>query len=110
MNQKIEKNGWRVALDRASKSLTGKRAEIEIASLNLGDQIAAEWLPIIGITYDSRDDIVEVALEGLDHIISQPHELYLQLEGGHVAAIEIIDMKGVLHIVKFREPLMLPAP
>jgi hypothetical protein len=110
MNQKIEKSGWRAALDRASKSLSGKRAEIEIAALNLGDHIAAEWLPIIGLTYDSRDDIIEVALDGLDHIISQPHELYFQLEGGQVAAVEIIDMKGVQHIVKFREPLMLPAP
>ena len=90
--------------------MSGKRAEIEIAALNLGAHIAAEWLPIIGITYDSRDDIIEVALIGLDHIISQPYELYFQLEGGQVAAVEIIDMKGVRHIVKFREPLMLPAP
>ena len=110
MNQKIEKSGWHPALNKASKSLSGKRAEIEIAALNLGNQVAAEWLPIIGITYDTQDDIIEVALEGLDHMISQPHELYFQLEGAHVAAIEIIDMKGVRHIVKFKEPLMLPAP
>ena len=61
MDQEIDKSGWRVALDRLSKSLSGKRAEIEIAALSLGDQIAAEWLPVIGITYDPKDDIVEVA-------------------------------------------------
>jgi hypothetical protein len=38
-------------------------AEIEVASLDLGDQIQAEWLPLIGITYDPNDDVVEVALD-----------------------------------------------
>jgi hypothetical protein len=109
MNQKIDKSEWRVTLDKASKSLSGQRAEVEIAALSLGNQIAAEWLPIIGITYDTGDDIVEVALEGLDHIISRPRELHLQLAEGHVAAIEIIDGDGVRHIVKFKEPLLLPA-
>ena len=110
MDQKIDKSGWHVTLDGLSKSLSGKRAEIEIAALSLGDQIAAEWLPVIGIAYDPKDDIVEVALEGLDHIISRPHELHFRLEGGLVSALEIIDADGIRHIVKFREPLMLPAP
>jgi hypothetical protein len=110
MTQKIDKNGWRGALDRLSKSLSGKQAEIEIAALNLGDQVAAEWLPVIGIAYDPKDDIVEIALEGLDHIISRPRELHLQLAEGHVSALEIIDADGVRNIVKFKEPLMLPAP
>ncbi len=110
MKQKIDENEWRVTLDNASKSLSGQRAEVEIASLSLGDQIAAEWLPVLGITYDSADDIVEVALEGVDHIISRPRELHLQLSEGHVAAIEIIDGDGTQHIVKFKEPLMLAGP
>ena len=110
MNQKIDKSGWRAALDTLSKSLKGKQAEIEIAALSLGDQIAAEWVPIIGIAYDPKDDIVEVALEGLDHIISRPRELHFQQQGGLVSALEIVDADGVRNIVKFREPLMLPAP
>ena len=40
--------------------------EIEIASLSICDQIEAEWLPLLGIVYDPKDDIIEVALEGLD--------------------------------------------
>ena len=111
MNQKIDKSGWRAALDTLSKSLSGKQAEIEIAALSLGDQIAAEWVPLIGIAYDSKDDIVEVALEGLDHIISRPRELHFRQQGGAVvSALEIVDADGVRNIVKFREPLMLPAP
>lgn len=110
MTQKIDKNGWRGALDRLSRSLSGKQAEIEIAALNLGDQIAAEWLPVIGVAYDPKDDIVEIILEGLDHIISRPRELHFQQQGALVSALQIVDADGVRNIVKFREPLMLPAP
>ena len=48
--RKLEKTEWSPFFHRISKVLIGKRAEIEIASLALGDQIEAEWLPLIGIT------------------------------------------------------------
>lgn len=105
MTQEIHKSEWRTILDRASKSLMGKRAEIEIVALNLGDQVEAEWLPVLGVAYDPGDDIVEVALDGLDHIISAPRELHLHLAGGDLTAIEVVDAKGTL-----KEPLLLPAP
>ena len=54
MDKKIDKSGWRSALDRLSQSLSGKRAEIEIAALSLGDQIAAERQPITSITVRSQ--------------------------------------------------------
>jgi hypothetical protein len=38
-----------------------------ICGLALGDQIAANWLPLLGITYEPKDDLLEIALEGLDH-------------------------------------------
>jgi hypothetical protein len=47
----------------------GKQAEIEIAGLVFGDHVAAKWLPLLGITYDPKGDLVEIALEGLDHLI-----------------------------------------
>ncbi len=49
-----------------SAGLTGMRAEIEVASLTLGDEIQAEWLPLVGIAYDAKDDALEIALDGLD--------------------------------------------
>ena len=52
--QKIEKPEWQAFFDTLSKGLVGMRAEIEVASLALGDQIVAEWLPLLGITYDPR--------------------------------------------------------
>ena len=48
--RKLDKSQWRTFLDRLSKTLEGKQAEIEVASLSLADQVEAEWLPLHGIT------------------------------------------------------------
>src|SRR3981081_4192477 len=110
MAQKLEKSIWRPYFDSVSKVLTGKCAEIEVAALNLGDQIEAEWLPLLGITYDPKDDLIEVALEGVDHLIPRPREIWVEAEGFNLSSIEVIDANGVRQIVVLRDPLMLPAP
>jgi hypothetical protein len=51
---KLDKGAWHAYFDRISKLAVGKQAEIEVASLNLGDQIEAEWVPLLGITYDPK--------------------------------------------------------
>ena len=110
MARKLEKSQWRAYFDRMSKALVGKRAEIEVASLKLGDQIAAEWLPLLGITYDPKNDVLEIALEGVDHLIHKPREVYVEQEGPELSSLEVIDAEGVRQIVVLRDPMMLPAP
>jgi hypothetical protein len=93
-----------------TKSLTGKRAEIEIASLELGAQVEAEWLPLLGITYDPKDGSFEIALEGHDHLIHHPREVYFDYGPGGLVSLEIVDDEGTRQIVKLRDPLLLPPP
>ena len=108
--RKLDKKEWRSFFDRFSTTLEGKQAEIEVVSLRLGDQVEAHWLPLLGIAYDPNDDIVEVALEGLDHLIPKPRELYVEEGSGGLVALEIVDSDDVKQIIKLRDPLMLPAP
>ena len=110
MIRKLEKPQWRPFLDAISKLLEAKEAEIEVAALGLGDQVQAKWLPFIGIAYDSNDDVVEVALDGLDHMIHRPREIYLDDDVGGLTSLEILDAEGVRQIVKLKDQLMLPAP
>jgi hypothetical protein len=110
MVKKLEKSEWSVYFDLIAKTLTGKRAEIEVASLNHGDQIEAEWLPFYGISYDPRDDLIALALEGHDHLIHKPREIYIEGEGLELSSLEVIDADGVRQIVVLRDPLVLPAP
>lgn len=71
----VPKSEWRSFFDRVSEGLIGKRAEIEVASLELGDQIVADWLPMLGVTYDSRNDLLDISLDRLNHLIRQPTSL-----------------------------------
>ena len=113
--RKLERNEWRLFFDGMSKVLLlGKRAEIEVASIPLGDQIEVEWLPLLGITYDHRDDLVHVVLGGpdahVDHTIQNPREIYVTDGTTGLGSILVIDGDGAEQIVKLRDPLMLPAP
>jgi hypothetical protein len=101
---------WKTRLDLLSKTLIGKRAEVEVAALQIGDQVAAEWLPLLGITYDRKDDLVEVAMDGFDHLIRGPREINLLERDGQWSAIRVVDAEEIQHIIRLKEPLMLPPP
>jgi hypothetical protein len=51
--------------------------------------------------YDPKDDLIDLDLDGLDHMIHHPRELYVE-NGLNVASLEIVDEEGVSQIVKFK--------
>ena len=104
----IPKPEWRSYFDRVSKVLLGKRAEIEVATLDLGDQIVAEWLPMLGITYDSQDDLLDVALDRTSHLIRRPREIVVEESETGLKSVAIVDADGARQIVNLKDPLMLP--
>lgn len=104
----LDKTEWRAFCDRVSRGLVGKQAEIEVLSLPLGDQVVAEWLTLLGLAYDPKSDIVEVALDGLDHLVHRPRELSADVVSTGLIAVQIIDGQGSRQIIKLRDPLMLP--
>lgn len=110
MATKLDKNTWQKYFDTLSKIVVGKQAEIEVASLRLGDQLEAEWVQFFGISYDPKDDVLEVLLEGLDHLIPKPREIYVEGSPATLSSIEVIDEDGNQQIVRLRDPLMLPQP
>jgi hypothetical protein len=109
MQSTVPQAEWRDFFDRMSKALTGKWAEIEVASLDLGDQIAAEWVPMLGITYDSKDDLLDVALDRYDHLIRHPKQIVVNEEQGGVASVAVVDADGTTQVVRMKQPLMLAA-
>jgi len=104
----VPQSDWRSFFDRMSKALLGKWAEIEVASLDLGDQIVAEWIPLIGITYDSRDDLLDVALDRSNRLIRHPREILVEESTAGLASVAVIDQDGARQVVRLKEPLMLP--
>ena len=110
--QMLEKSKWQAFFDGMSEILlTGKRVEIEVAAIPLGDQIEVEWLPLIGIVYDRKDDILQVIVEGhVDHMIQHPKEIHVDEGAAGLQSVLVIDGDGTRHILKFRDPLQLPPP
>lgn len=108
--RKLDRREWKSYFDRISKELEAEEAEIEVVSLGLGDQIEAEWLPLLGISHDPKEDVLDVALEDLDHIIEKPREIYVDEKGYGIDSLEVVDADGARQIVKLRQMLMLPAP
>lgn len=108
--QEVHKSEWRRFFDPVSKMLVGKRAEIEVVGLAVGDQIEAEWLPLLGIAYDPKDDLIEISLDGLDHLIAHPQRVFVDFGAEGLTSMQVIDGDGLSQIVKLRDPLMLPAP
>lgn len=72
LNRKIYREKWQKFFDRLSKNF---RTDGEKKYVNLrlfmpekaGTMDLARWLPLYGITYDPKEDILHVILEGITH-------------------------------------------
>jgi hypothetical protein len=109
MSTKLDKAELHRLFDRITKDLADNPAEVDVASLQLGNQIDAQWVPLLGLSYDPRNDSVAVVLEGIDISISKPRELYFDGDGEEWAALDIIDAEGTPHVVQLKAPAPLPA-
>ncbi len=106
----VNKQQWAPYLASLSRSLAGKQAFVEVSGLALGDQVEARWIPLLGVTYDRKDDIVVLDLGDLNHVIQHPAQIEANDEGGQVGSMEIVDQEGTKHIMRLREPILLAKP
>lgn len=101
----LPKEAWKDYLDNVSKQLKVTEAEVEVTGLNIGDQIEVDWVKCYGVSYDPKDDVVAVVLEGLDHIIHHPQKILVDEIDHKLLTIEIISADGVRNILNLREGL-----
>jgi hypothetical protein len=108
--RRLERNEWIGFCIHASRGLLGKQVEIEVLSLHIGSQREARQLPLLGMSYDPRSDVMELLIGDLDHLIRAPREFFVDEGLVGPISLQIIDADGVHQIVTFRDPLMLPPP
>jgi hypothetical protein len=99
---------WRLFFDRIGNALHGRRAEVKVTSPALGNRIVANGLPLIGISYDPKDDILALALDGLHHISRRPRAIYVRYAGEKLDGFEVIDGDKLSQTIQFRDPVKLP--
>ena len=98
---------WRRYCDAVSKATGGGQVELDVASLELGDRVAARWLPLLGLVFDVRGDVLEVALDGVSHSIVSPREILLEETERGLVAIEVVAVDDTVETLRFREPLRI---
>jgi hypothetical protein len=106
--QRIDRSMWITVCAAISANLLGKRVEIEVVSP--ADGLLTETLqqPVLGIIYDPANDALTILLEGIDHVVFQPKEMYLDLSLSGNVSLGILDKANAWQIVLLRDPLMLP--
>jgi hypothetical protein len=113
--QRIEESHWRNFCDVISKTLRDRPVDFEVAGLDIGDQVAAQWLTLNGLSYDPTDDAVHVFVDTggglhLDHLIPAPKELYAEIGAAGLSEVVVIDAEDRRHFMRLREVVRLPAP
>ncbi len=108
----IPSEHWQGFFDAFTKVLEGNDVEIEVVGLEFGDQIQAESLPLNGLTYDRKDDTFYIYSESddrdLDHAIAHPREILVRTGGAGIEQVVVVDAESRQHIIRLRQPLMLP--
>lgn len=111
MNTKtIDRAHWKTFFDLFSQvyvnpSADSQRRAIADLSVELGDgeQLRqADHVPLIGMSYDTRSDVLNVAVERHDHLIYHPREIRVEEdEECRVRSMQILDEDGSLQRIRF---------
>ena len=120
MQGEIQQEQWQAYLDDFSKRNSGRMADLQILSDELGTQEEAEMLPFEGITLDTKGFLassVEIMLGGtgsadkrnLTHTVTRIRRIVPKTgRDGREEALEIEARDGAKTILIFKTPLKLP--
>lgn len=104
--RELKRDEWRTYFDDFSRDLIKEKrtdyAEIRVLSTEDGAQPETSWVPLSGLTYDHRDDLLEVQVKGLDHLIFHPSQIYVDETSGTLGSLEIIQADGTKQIIELR--------
>jgi len=109
--RRLERGEWTGFCIYATRVLVGKRAEMEVLSLELGSQVEVRRVPLSGMAYDAASDVLELLFgDEMDHLIRAPRELYVDEESLGIVSLQIVDSGGIRQIITLRDPLLLASP
>lgn len=103
---------WVEYFDSIGPSTDGLLVTIELMSEQLGDQIDVERLPLQAITYDPKDNTLDISVGGrsvrypvvLRHFISGPQTISIEQSGPlSPNAILVTDESGVRTLISLFE-------
>ncbi|OWV99851.1 DUF5335 family protein [Rhizobium sp. R693] len=87
----LPKSEWTAYFSRLHKELEGREIKIEVLGATIGDQVLVRSAPLLGATYEPKEDALEISFKGMTHVVDRPQKISIQDDNGKIFAIEIID-------------------
>jgi hypothetical protein len=116
-DEEIHRDSWQKSLELLSVEHQGDWATIEVAELDLGDQLEAQKIPFSYIEYDPHDDAFSVGVGGLDgrypvtlrHVVEHPQHIVAHASDVGSVTIEVRSDDGTVTLVTLGAPPELTA-
>lgn len=106
-SQQLPKDKWQPYFDTFTKKYLRDElpedADISVISPEIGDQEQARNVRLQGVTYDPKDNVLEILLENYDHLIFHPQEIMVEEDKeGFIRQLEVRRQDGTLEILRFK--------
>ncbi|MDQ7040748.1 MAG: DUF5335 family protein [Rhodothermus sp.] len=107
VTKQLPQEQWQEYFDNFTRTfledLNPEAAVVEVLDPRLGDQFESDYARVIGISYDPKDNVFEVALEGVDHLVYRPREIWVvEEDDGFVSTIEVVRGDGTKEIIRLQ--------
>ncbi len=108
MAREIPKEDWQAYFEDFSRDQPDYVAKVEVLSGELGAETEAEATHLAAITYDRKDDIVVIGLDGaadaiaeeVEHVIDRPLRISVEDGGDGEIAFEVEDAEGTKTVLR----------
>ena len=107
--RKLEDSQWQQYFDVVAKRIPTMRVAVSILGEDLGAQKETEGSALVGISWDTNDQVLTIDTENVSHRIPKPSEIYVKEDGGQLSSIEVIARDGTKQIVELHPLPTLPA-
>jgi hypothetical protein len=105
--RQLARDDWHPFLEELTRTVRGRQTRVEIGSADLGGQRLVENVPLLGLSYDTRGDMIEIEFEAIGHRVTAPTALFVDQMPNGVTGIEILGGDDVRTILRLKEPLLL---
>ncbi len=108
MAREIAREDWQAYFEGFSRGEPDYLARMEVLGGELGAETEADGVHLAAITYDRKDDIVVIGLDGtaddvaedVEHVIDKPVKITVDEPGNGEIAFEIEDAEGTRTVLR----------
>ncbi|GAA4257613.1 DUF5335 family protein [Azospirillum formosense] len=105
---RLEEQEWHRYFSAAKNILYGRLASVQVVGADVGAQRVADRVSLLGVTFDPKGHLLDVALDGLNHLIQNPREIYVDEAPSGAIAMDVVDADGRKHIIQIGDRSVPP--